>query len=50
MSKSKEIEYLKNRIQWIDDHEKAFELSYCMIMEREYCKERLKELEEQKDD
>lgn len=51
MSKSKEIEALESRIAWIDEHEKMFDLSYCMILEREACNERLAELKgENKDE
>ena len=40
-----EIKFLKDRIDWIDEHERMFMLSPLLEMEREYCKERLKELE-----
>ena len=46
MSNDKQKEYLRNRIAWIDEHEKMFELSHCMKLEREACKEQLKALEE----
>lgn len=46
MSNDKQKEYLRNRIKWIDEHEKMFELSHCMKLEREACKEQLKALEE----
>lgn len=45
-TKDEEIQCLKDRINWIDIHEKMFELSPLLVMDREYCKERLKELEE----
>ena len=43
--KEEEIEFLKYRIHWIDVHETMFELSLALVMDREYCKKRLKELE-----
>ena len=46
MSNDKRKKYLINRINWINEHEKMFELSYCMKLEREACKEELKQLEE----
>lgn len=45
-TKDEEIQCLKDRINWIDVHESMFELSPLLVMDREYCKERLKELEE----
>ena len=45
MAENDEVEYLKKRIAWIDEHEKMFEISYCMELERDYCKARLNELE-----
>ena len=45
MSKEQEIDYIKRRIAWIDEHENMFELSYCMKLERNALKERLKEIE-----
>lgn len=44
-NKEEEIQFLKDRINWIDVHETMFELSPILVMDREYCKERLKELE-----
>ena len=47
MSKQETIKYFEDRIKWIDEHEKMFEISYCMILEREYCKDMLKKLKEE---
>ena len=47
MSKQETIKYFEDRIKWIDDHEKMFELSYCLVLEREYCKEMLKKMKEE---
>lgn len=44
-NKEEEIQCLKDRINWIDVHETMFELSPILVMDREYCKERLKELD-----
>ena len=44
MSKQDEIDYLEKRIAWINEHEKMFEISYCMMLEREACKQRLAEI------
>ena len=43
-TQEEEIQSLKDRIKWIDVHETMFELSPMLVMEREYCKKRLKEL------
>ena len=45
MSDQSEIEYIRSRIEWINEHEKMFQLSYCMKLEREALKERLSEIE-----
>jgi len=39
-----EIQSLKDRIEWIDVHETMFTLSPMLVIEREYCKKRLKEI------
>lgn len=44
-SKEEEIQSLKDRIEWINVHEKMFELSPLLEIDRDYCKLRLKELE-----
>ena len=44
-SKEEEIQSLKDRIEWINEHEKMFELSPLLEIDRDYCKLRLKELE-----
>ena len=43
-TQEEEIQFLKDRIKWIDVHETMFELSPMLVMEREYCKKKLKEL------
>jgi hypothetical protein len=40
-----EIQCLKDRIEWINVHETMFELSPLLVLDRDYCKMRLKELE-----
>ena len=49
MSKQETIKYFEDRIKWIDEHEKMFELSYCMVLEREYCKEMINKMKEEED-
>ena len=46
MSKQETIEYFKSRIKEIDEQENRMDISYCLILEREYCKEMLKEMED----
>ena len=46
MSKQETIQYFENRIKEIDLQEKRMKISYCLILEREYCKEMLKKMEE----
>lgn len=45
MTKEEEIQFLKDRIHWIDVHETMYELSCGLVLDREFCKKRLKELE-----
>ena len=45
MTKEEEIQFLKDRIHWIDVHETMYELSLGLVLDREYCNKRLKELE-----
>lgn len=43
-TQEEEIKSLKDRIKWIDVHETMFDLSPMLVMDRKYCKKRLKEL------
>ena len=45
MTKEQRIELIKNRIAWIDMHEKMFEISSLMHLERIMLREELAELE-----
>ena len=46
LSKDEKIQLIKERISWIDDHEKMFHITSLMHLERELLKEELKELED----
>lgn len=46
LSRDEKIQLIKERISWIDDHEKMFQITSLMHLERELLKEEHKELEE----
>ena len=45
LSPQQKAELIKDKIKWIDDHEKMFEISSIMKLERQLLKEELEEIE-----
>ena len=45
LSSQQKAELIKAKIKWIDDHEKMFEITSMMSLERQLLKEELEELE-----
>lgn len=45
LSPQQKAELIRAKIKWIDDHEKMFEITSIMRLERELLKEELEELE-----
>ena len=45
LSPQQKIELLKAKIKWIDDHEKMFEITSIMKLERQLLKEELEDLQ-----
>ena len=43
-TQEEEIQFLKDRIKWIDMHETMFELSPMLVMERECCKKAIERI------
>ena len=47
MSKQETIQYFEDRIKTINEQENHMKISYCLVLERDYCKEMLKKMKEE---